>query len=89
MVQIKDTSNDLQTTEMVISYTEFLGLMNLMGIDTTGVSKIHLKTLKANGREIELPTGDMVSGDSLSFRFSGLDVATDTTTLTITGITFS
>jgi len=89
-VRIRDTSKEFQTTEMMLLFEEILSLMNLMGIDTTGVSKLQCKMVKnvgtGNETAIGLPNADMVSGDHFAFCFSNVIFDVQEQSLTITGV---
>ena len=90
-VRIRSTSKESQSTEMMLVFEEILSLMNLMGVDTTDVSKLNCKMVKGvgtgNETTINLPSADMVSGDHFSFGFGNVIYDVGEEVLTITGVT--
>ena len=88
MVQIVDKSADNQSVEMVLNYSELITFMDMVGIDTTGVTKLQFKVIKSNGREFHFPQTELVDGDKIALTFDDLIVTTDEEDKQIIDITF-
>ena len=89
VVQIVDKSVDQQSVEMVLGYSELITFMDMIGIDTTGVTKLQFRVIKSNGRELYFPQAELIAGDKIAVKFDDLVLTTDEENKEIIDITFA
>ena len=86
---IRDTSRLFALKELIMSHAQILSMMNLLGMDTTGVTTLDLRVVKEVGSYLVLVNGQMTETESVNFHFNESIVDVQQNDFTIIGVDFS
>jgi len=87
---VRDTTRTVATSELIMSYSQVISLLNLFGVDTAGAESVDLRVWRENDTFLALgDNGKLMETDSVNFSFKEVSTQIDQQTLNIIGVDFS
>jgi len=87
---VRESTRLITTNELIMSHAQVLSLLNLFGLDTSGIESVNLRVWRENDTFLGLgANGAMTEVDSINFSFQEATFNVEEQDLTIIGVDFS